>query len=216
MKSKKSKILSLPNIFSFCATIIAVVSLAISIKTCSISEKSLDINLNPIVTTDFYCNVTKEIFLLKIYNDGPVAIDEIKITRDFPVYNLLDISKTGGVRSGRYWWEYARLEPGDSIQINIPYEWIEYLPRYVKGYKEFNENIEDKYLIGAILFKISYRKEPEKNKYYLRKYLFSATINSKRAAYDPELNDSHDYRVLMRSINKFESSKNWLNEIQFD
>jgi len=152
MVSKKFNIFSLSNIFSFSATIIALVSLIISVKTCSISEKSLDINLNPILATDFYCNSANGKYLLKIYNDGPIAINEIKITRDFPVYNLLDISKTGGVRAGRYWWEFDKLNPNDSIEIKIPYEWIESLPRNIKGYKEFHENIDDKYLIGAILF----------------------------------------------------------------
>lgn len=203
------------NIIAIIAIIFSTISLLVSVKSCEISQRNYEINLFPSLDIKITNPFGTNNFFLKIFNDGPLQVRDIKILRDFPVYYLLDLNKSGGVRAGRYEWKYDKLDVGDSIVIKIPDAYLENMKKSRNLLTMFDSTIIQKYVISTVLLKISYVKYPEVKKFYLKKYLFSIDkdVNGKliASAYDPEVFDEENNIDILNRINDYESKKNWIH-----
>ncbi len=151
------------------AIIISIVGFAISVRSCSIADKSYDISLTPILEVKFVTG-QKTRLCLSLLNDGPSSIYKIRIKVLYRTisrnYTLLSELSSKGL-----WDSVDVLQQENSVSFPIDSNMINTIHRI---------QIEDentKYANGlypyasGITFLISYRREPDKKIYRIEKNL---------------------------------------------
>lgn len=203
-------------IISFFAIIISSASLYYSCSAIDVARSSYELQLEPIIRAEFYCGATSKKYILKIYNDGPTPITDIKIYEGSRIYNTADLSSSSMLKRHLLMGELNILEAGDSLFIPIPYQKIIDLTKLRKVESAHLKPTDGSSWITALLINISYRKIHSMEFYLKRKFLFLSMFDQNIAAYDPERWNSGYKRALIKSFNDFEDTQSLEPEFIFD
>lgn len=152
------------------AIIISIAGFVISIRSCSIADKSYDISLTPILQVKFVTDQKTMNHSLFLLNDGPSSIYKIKIK---VLYRSISREQTLlSELSSKYLWDSVDvLRPDNSISFPIDSNMV----KTVQNIQTQDENIKyandvHPYASG-ITFLISFRREPDKKIYRIEKTL---------------------------------------------
>ena len=181
------------------AIIFSVVSLIISFRSCSLSERNYELSLIPILKVRFVIDRSADKHTISLSNDGANPIYEIRIRRVIRLVST-DVEPMGSLRSSRDWDSVAILQPGDSRAFAISKADIE-----LSFQGENWVHPDGKQPLGsALTFLVSYRREPDKKKFHTAKTLFfTRDSDTKRPiAWDP---DEHGEESWRKAANKLQS-----------
>jgi len=203
------------------AIFFSAISLFISIKSCSIAnksyqinEKNYEVNLNPILSFDFITNIYNKDYSLKIINDGPISVIELKIYKVLQVFDRKEFNRCFGIFSYNEPWYFCKeILPNDSIIIPIPFDDFKKVWYDVSKEQLHKKNEVE---LHTLIFKISYRKEPDRIIYKKRKYLFIEPIvmfgDTTLFGLDPEYTTINHYRDTWKKLESFEKKRVWVSK----
>ncbi|MFZ5517923.1 MAG: hypothetical protein ACOY90_14860 [Candidatus Zhuqueibacterota bacterium] len=148
------------------AIVLSIVSLRYSCQSNEIAERSLKLNIKPIIRADLIVDNFKRDYLLRIVNEGKISVEDLQIKQ---LANLLNESQRDiliRIDSKRNWQQIDKLNPGDSIEFKIKYEEI-------KNTNILREQVsENDSVLPIHFYNITYHHPVDKTLYELNKYLF--------------------------------------------
>lgn len=211
--NKKEIIIYLVPIF------IAIVSLIISLRSCSVAENSIEIsrksyelNLEPILDIDLLSNIGERKYALKFINDGPIPIIDFIVNKEINFYAEKGMSFQGEKIVGKPWLKREIFKSGDTLSKKIDFKDLEAL---WLGYTNKQLVNNDDKTIRTLLFKISFRKQPELKQYRIRKFIFVEPIiyfkDTTIYAFDPEKTDMQGYKAKLKVVEAREEQRGWEN-----
>ena len=153
---------------SIAALFFSLFSLYISFENNETARKSYQLNLKPIITVDFNIDNNQRKYILKILNDGPNTIYEVRIRMLSRAYNktknLIDTA-TGASKD----WNYIKeLKPQEKKEFIINYADLKNTYNLATVRPEKNNDV----IIPIQLFYIFYRRKPDHAIFHTKKYLY--------------------------------------------
>jgi len=158
-------------ITSIIASIIAIISIIISKRSCNLSEKEYLLKLNPVLNIEFG-KLGKPTYrcYFKIRNDGAISVYNVKVrilSRTF-VKSTNKYAHSYHVNDD---WKLAdEIKVGDTMKFYISYDILRGVvsQKYVDKHFEY---LDENEVVPVLYLLFEFYKEPDKSKFLIEKYL---------------------------------------------
>lgn len=184
---------------SLVALIVSVGSLWAAIRSCSISNKAIDLAVDPIVRVRFDIKPPFTSHAVIVANQGLNAVIDLRIRRIIRLI-AIDARVLSSLKSKHDWAHSKTLAPGDTVHFTIPPDDVD---RSLWGIPKYFTKTP---IGSAITFLVAFRREMDKKEFRVLKTLFFVrdSESGKPIPFDPDEHGSEDWRERSRKLHKLD------------
>jgi len=108
---------------SIVAILISLGSFFVSLRACKISEQNFELQLEPLFRAEFAINNDSNKYDLRILNDGPITIHDLKIKTSKRIFDFKKKETMVEISDAKRDWQYIKeFKPNDTLVFLITAE----------------------------------------------------------------------------------------------
>ena len=185
---------------SVVAILISLGGFFVSLRACKISEQNFELQLEPLFHAEFVINNDSKKYDLRIFNDGPITIHDLKIKTSKRVFDFKKKETMVEISDGKRDWQYIKeFKPKDSLVFPITADAYDVFTLR----NEIRKSDEP----AVLVFSFTFRRYPDRKIYRSSKYLFlyKDRVTSKPIAIDPDEIPFREERQRKRLLESYET-----------